>query len=72
MQLLKATLKNASPKAKQTIIEKMNHVSRIFLDNCNVEDVNYAQKSKDDAIRLGHEFMKEIDQAQEEQLSTMI
>ena len=72
LQLLKATLENATPKAKQTIIEKMNHVSRIFFDNCKAEDANFAQKSKDDAIRLGHEFMKEIDQAQEKQLSKMI
>lgn len=72
MELLKATLVHATPKAKKTIIEKMNHVSRIFFDNCKAEDAPYAQKSKDETIRLGHDFMKEIDQAQEKQLANMI
>ncbi|MCT6922155.1 MAG: hypothetical protein M3Z34_08785 [Staphylococcus epidermidis] len=72
LQLIKEILENATPQAKQTIIEKLNHASRIFFDNCKAEDANYAQKSKDDAIRLGHEFMKEMDQAQEKQLSNMI
>lgn len=72
LQLLKVTLGNATPIAKQRIIEKMNHSSRIFFDNCTVDDANFAQQTKDYVIRLGHDFMKEFDRAQEKELSLLI
>lgn len=72
INLLKASQIEATPRAKKTILEKMNHVSRIFFDNCQAQDANFAQKMKDDAVRLGHDFMKEQDQAQEKQLAKLV
>lgn len=72
MELLKDTLTNATDRAKPTIIEKMNHTSRIFFDHCRAEDAYFAQQEKDETIRLGHVFMEEFNLKQERNLKTQV
>lgn len=67
-KLLEETIELATPSAKKKIIEKMHYAARIFFDNCNSSDASFAMMKKDEAIRLGHTYMKQVTEVEKQKL----
>ncbi|KMY51033.1 hypothetical protein [Peribacillus loiseleuriae] len=50
-----------SPVIKRQAIERYNRTTRVYLDNCRVEDWEFAEEIKNHSLKLGNQYMNDIE-----------
>ncbi|MCA1010705.1 hypothetical protein [Halobacillus halophilus] len=61
-------MESRDSKVKKKVIERLNRVSRVFLDNCRSEDYNFAKDLHMKTLEQGYQFMKETNENYKEKV----
>lgn len=59
IEILSPRLHHTNNLAYKNMLERFNSIARVFLDNCSVEDYDYAKNLYETTVNLGRQFMEE-------------